>query len=79
MSENAWPSALKVTSLSEEYGLHFATFRVRPMPRVYSQGTPNNGNRISVRLINVGCDLGDRQGDPLETGAENYTDTEVTL
>lgn len=58
-----------------------ATIVVKPMPDVYSVGKPNNPNGNAVQLINKGCKITDRQGNPVAPplGAATCNDAEVTL
>jgi hypothetical protein len=58
-----------------------ATIVVKPMPDVYSTGKPNNPNGNTVQLINKGCKVTDRQGNPVPppAGSSNCNDAEVTI
>jgi hypothetical protein len=51
------------------------------MPDVYSQMKANNGNGVPAGLTNVGCKLGDEQGDPIAPaqGAATCTDAHITI
>ena len=42
-----------------------ATIDVYPQPEVYSQAKPNQSNGVVVQINNVGCDLGDEQGEAI--------------
>ena len=39
-----------------------ATVDIYPQPEIYSQAKPNQNNGVVVQINNVGCDLGDEQG-----------------
>ena len=42
-----------------------ATVDIYPQPEVYSQAKPNQNNGVVVQINNVGCDLGDEQGNAI--------------